>query len=593
MPVLLGKFVRTEHVRISTRLPSSSVSIINRTDMAVDELSNGYSGVFGLTEASPLLIHHDPSHTAVSTGTTPLLPSTAEVSSAPSTPEDVNPAPTKVGKIIALLILGVFIANADGSFVLATSTNISSSFHSLSSSNWLITSYTLAMSASQPLYGKLSSIYGRKPVLMVSYALFTLGCAICGVGQTMIQVIFGRVISGVGGAGMQALVSILITDLVPMREVARWRSYVNVAATTGRSLGGPFGGWLTDTVGWRWSFFGQCPLMLFAALLVAHKLPHIKTDLDQNDGGGSTSKLARIDFLGAALLATSTTTFLLFLQLINPSSLTFDSLRTPLILILLSLLALSLFIYVESIAPEPIFPLALLRKRDVWVSYTVMSTQVAAQVGMMYVVPIYFQVTARASASQAGSRLIPAVLGNTVGSLLAGVYIARTGHYKTPAILAGLLSSFAYVILLLRWHGKTNWWESLYILPGGFGMGVSQTAIFIGLNAGLQGEEVAIATGGLYLASSVGMVSGISLVSAVLRQSLKRLLDERVTGDGAKEIIDGALTDVEFVKDLKGKVRKVVVGCYVVSMNYANGVSLVFATLAFVFAIFLRQRRLS
>jgi predicted MFS family arabinose efflux permease len=395
---------------------------------------------------------------------------------------------------------------------------------------------------------------------------------------------------------MQALVSILITDLVPMREVARWRSYVNVASTTGRSLGGPLGGWLTDTIGWRWSFFGQCPLILLAALLVAHKLPHIEIDAgakSTEDVTNTKSKFARIDFLGAALLSTSILGFLLFLQFIDPSSSSWQFLAIPLSLLVLSLLILALFVYVESVTSEPIFPLSLLGKRDVWVSYVVMASQTAAQVGLMYVVPIYFQITAGSSATAAGAHLIPAVIGNTAGALLTGAYITRTGKYKTPAVLAGLLSSVSYVFLLLRWHGHTNWWESLYILPGGFGSGVSQTALFIGLNAGLEGQEVAIATGGLYLASSIGMVSGVSLVSAVLRQSLERMLKDRVVGDGAEEIIRGVLVDVEFVKHLKGKVRGIVVGCYIAGLNYTNGVSLVFATLAFAFALFFRQRKLN
>lgn len=73
-----------------------------------------------------------------------------------------------------------------------------------------------------------------------------------GLGQTMWQIHLGRVISGAGASGMTVLVSILITDLIPLRDVAQWRSYVNIVATTGRSLGGPLGGWLADVVGWRW-----------------------------------------------------------------------------------------------------------------------------------------------------------------------------------------------------------------------------------------------------------------------------------------------------------------------------------------------------
>jgi MFS family permease len=112
------------------------------------------------------------------------------------------------------------------------------------------------LNAMQPIYGKMSDIYGRKSLLLVVYVVFATGSVIVGVAQSMSNVILGRVISGLGASGMTAFVSILITDLVPLRDVATWRSHVNIAATTGRSIGGPLGGFLAGTVGWRWSVMG-------------------------------------------------------------------------------------------------------------------------------------------------------------------------------------------------------------------------------------------------------------------------------------------------------------------------------------------------
>lgn len=177
-----------------------------------------------------------------------------------------------IGGVISILLLGVFVANADSSLVLATSGTISSEFHDLGDAGWLISSYTLAMCAAQSLYGQLSDIYGRKNTILMSYMFFAVGSFICGAGQSLPQVIFGRLVAGVGGAGINCLVSIVIADMVPIREVASWRSYVNIAATTGRSLGGPIGGYLIDTIGWRWSFLGQAPPTILAAVLVAWKL---------------------------------------------------------------------------------------------------------------------------------------------------------------------------------------------------------------------------------------------------------------------------------------------------------------------------------
>lgn len=159
---------------------------------------------------------------------------------------------TGVYATISVLLLGVFISNIDASLILATYGKISSDFNDFESGSWLISAFVLSSCVVQPLYGKLSDIYGRKVCLQTSYILFTLGTIGLGLGQTMGHLIAARVVQGAGAAGMTSMVSIIITDLVPIHEVASLRSYVNILQTTGRSCGGVVGGALTQALGWRW-----------------------------------------------------------------------------------------------------------------------------------------------------------------------------------------------------------------------------------------------------------------------------------------------------------------------------------------------------
>ncbi|KAJ4287750.1 hypothetical protein N0V90_012454 [Kalmusia sp. IMI 367209] len=122
-------------------------------------------------------------------------------------------AQSSIGQVVLVLLIGVFISNADGSILMATHPIIASEFDALHDSSWLLTSFGLAAAAIQPIHGKMSDIYGRKKLLLVAYVLFAVGCTIVGVGQSMTHLILGRVISGLGASGMTALVSILITDL--------------------------------------------------------------------------------------------------------------------------------------------------------------------------------------------------------------------------------------------------------------------------------------------------------------------------------------------------------------------------------------------
>lgn len=144
------------------------------------------------------------------------------------------------------------MSQTDQSFVLATYGAVSSEFNDLGAGSWLISAFILAQCVAQPLYGKMSDIYGRKSCLQTAYILFALGTAMSGLGRSMGQVIVGRAVQGAGGAGMVSMVSIIITDLVPLHEVASIWSYVNILQTTGRSCGGFIGGLLTQTLGWRW-----------------------------------------------------------------------------------------------------------------------------------------------------------------------------------------------------------------------------------------------------------------------------------------------------------------------------------------------------
>jgi MFS family permease len=388
----------------------------------------------------------------------------------------------------------------------------------------------------------------------------------------MWQIILGRAVSGAGASGMTTLVSILITDLVPLREVASWRSYVNVVATTGRSIGGPLGGSLADTVGWRWSFVGQVPLAGIAILLVYITLPSATQTLSE---GPSQSKLARIDFLGAGFMTLSILCLLFPLE-IGGVRIPWSS---PLIYILLGcavVFGAALFVTDTWYAKEPIFPMELLKNKDALLSFLIGGCQSAAQLGMMFAVPLYFQITNGSSNTVAGAHLIPAVIGNAVGGILSGVIIKRTGRYKALIILATICSSASYFLLILRWDGHTNWLESLYIVPGGFGSGIVQSALFISIQAAIDPAYAAVAASNLYLANSVGMVAGMAGVNAVLQEGLRYGLAKRLGDLGFGEgkifkIIDKAARDVHYVDRASPAVARAIVGSYVEALTWTHG----------------------
>ena len=429
---------------------------------------------------------------------------------------------------VPVLLIGVFVANADGSLVIASSQSIASEFNALTDASWLVTSYVLAQCAIQPLYGKLSDIFGRKDNLAVSYIFFAAGCLLCAVSTAYWQILAGRAISGIGGAGMTALVSIIIADMVPVRNVAAWRGFVNVAATVGRSLGGPVGGLLIDTVGWRWSFGGQVPLTMIGLLLLMWRVPaHTENTQESEQNLPLLQKVKRIDTAGAVALAATISSFLLTLDFVAKEYPWYIILAVAVVCVVFG----SVFYAVERWwAKEPILPIKLITKRAAFTSYLIAGVQTAAQFGFFYAIPLYFQLAAEVSVSQAGLRLVPSVIGNATGGLFSGLLITKTGRYKYLTILGSVAATTAYTVVLLRWHGATGWSNVWYTFFGGFGMGTIQSTTFIHLAASLDQSEMAIAGTALYVAQNVFMLIGIQLATTVLHAGLRTNLENSLQG---------------------------------------------------------------
>ncbi|THC95825.1 hypothetical protein EYZ11_004695 [Aspergillus tanneri] len=227
--------------------------------------------------------------------------------------------------------LGELLASADESLMTAMYTAIASEFCSLSQGSWLLVAYNFGSCVSSPVCGLLGDLFGRKNVVIWSSCFFLLGCIACGASTSMSRLIAARALAGLSGAGMVSLVSVIIagkrsaggfwiirytniiTYLVPPSEVAVYRSYTNVVSTVGRSLGGPVGGFLTQTVGWRWSFYGQVPFVLVSILITVRQMP---CSLNRTREGldSTSSKFKQIDFLGIVSFTATIYLFLVMLQ---------------------------------------------------------------------------------------------------------------------------------------------------------------------------------------------------------------------------------------------------------------------------------------
>ena len=154
--------------------------------------------------------------------------------------------------ILPALGIGIYLSAADQTIIVSSYGKIGSELKALNRTSWIATAYFLTLTSIQPLYGKLSDIFGRKVCLLFGYVIFGIGCLFCGLAQDMSQLIAARAFAGIGGAGMTTVVSILLSDIVPLRERGKWQGYLNIIYAAGASSGAPLGGILADYIGWRW-----------------------------------------------------------------------------------------------------------------------------------------------------------------------------------------------------------------------------------------------------------------------------------------------------------------------------------------------------
>lgn len=275
----------------------------------------------------------------------------------------------------------------------------------------------------------------------------------------------------------------------------------------------------------------QLPPILLAIVLVQWRL---QLNVNPADARHTKwEKLKRIDFIGALFLCSTILSICVILdtggQKLPWNSSFIKGFGAA------GILCAVAFVVSSKLVPEPIFPLRLLAHYALVTNYLIIILQVMVQMSLMVAVPIFFQVISRASTAAAGAYLIPAFAGNTLGGLLAGYWIKRTGLFKVPTVIAPVLAVLCMALCLLTWNEHTSVLESLAIFPGGFAMGTVASSAFVGLAAGAAEQDIAMAASAMYLFFNLGAVAGVSSGSAVFETSLRGALQRALVARPDKD----------------------------------------------------------
>ncbi|KAL4734667.1 major facilitator superfamily domain-containing protein [Aspergillus similis] len=478
--------------------------------------------------------------------------------------------------VIYAAFLGVFIASADELLVISTYSAIASQFHRLSEGSWLLLAYNFGYCISLPVFSVLGDQYGRKRVLVGSYALFAISCLACGASLSIQQLVLSRVLAGSSGAGIIVMASVIITDMTPVDEVALYRGYQNVVNIAGRSLGGPIGGFLADTVGWRWSFFGQLPIVVCCALFCVYRLPsYLNETVPEGDSAEEPAPASRppgirnLDFAG---LFTFAGTVLLLLFLLRALGAQNEGMFFQASLLALAFICGgTIFIVIELFwAPNPLVPIRLFSK-PIGVYFL---CQTLLMAGRFSVLP-YFIRTQNTSDFFASLALVISALGVAAGGVVCGLAIKRTKRSKTLTLFALTLNLLSHTIIFLQWrrsHGATPWQhvqDGVYLFGTGMAPGMLFPALFTAMTSVAPERELHGCIGTYYLFQQLGVIIGPAAGAAVSQSVFEKGLWRALHGlEEKREIINRILNEVRYANSLPVSLQTVVRECYLASFQY-------------------------
>ncbi|KAL7902345.1 MFS general substrate transporter [Trichoderma sp. TUCIM 5745] len=444
--------------------------------------------------------------------------------------------------------------------------------------------YFLTLTSFQPLYGKLSDIFGRKACLLFAYAVFGLGCLGCGLAQSMTQLCIARAFAGIGGGGMSSVVTILFSDIVSLQDRGIWQGYINIIYAFGTSTGAPIGGLFADSLGWRWSFMIQAPLCLIAWIAVYFVL-----DLKPPSNDHWASKVRQVDFLGAFTLVFAVISLLTGLD--SGPNLGWSN-RITIVSLSLTPVFFAVFLFVEMrIAKHPFAPGHLILSRDLFPCFLVNMFGMASQLSAVFFVPLFFQAVKGLSATTSGTLLIPATISGVLGSLTGGWIIKRTGRFWWPTTISyGMLFLAMIPLIVATWYGSL-FGTTVSFMASSMGNGSGITTILIGLLANAAVEDSAVAIACSYLFRSLGASIGVGTSSAVLQQVLRTQLASRI-GEDAGQIEEKVRQSLDVIKELPPLLAEQVRASYQVATVAAFIPSLFFGLGCFAATFWVKEKTL-
>ena len=462
----------------------------------------------------------------------------------------------EVVPILIGLMLGLFLAALDQTIVATAIRTIGDELNGLSIQAWATTAYLITSTITTPLYGKLSDIFGRKPLFIWAISIFIVGSALSAFAASMYQLAVFRAIQGLGAGGLFTLALAIIGDIVPPRQRPKYQGYF-IAVFGSASVFGPIvGGFLAGQEsilglsGWRWVFFVNVPIGLIALFVVGRTL-HIPNFQRVNHA---------IDWWGAIALSSGLVPLLLVAQ---EGRIWGWTSANAIICYVVGILSLLLFVYFERrMQDEALLPLRLFKDKTFSLIAVIGVITGAGMFGGLAMLPLYLQIVGGSSPTRAGLELLPLTLGIMTGSIISGRVISKRGKYKMLPV-AGTISLSTSLFLMTTLNADTSfWWIAFLSFLFGLGLGGVLQPTIIAVQNAVEMKDLGVATSSVTLFRQLGATVGTSAFISILFGKV---------GQETQNSFATALTQPDYQKALADPANAQTVSLLQAAQNSANG----------------------
>ena len=376
---------------------------------------------------------------------------------------------------------------------------------------WITTAYLVTSTVFVPIYGKLSDLYGRKPVLFAAISIFLLGSLLCGLAQSAVQLILFRALQGLGSAGLFTTAFAIIADIFPPAVRGRYTGLFGAVFGLSSVVGPLVGGFLTDNISWHWVFFVNLPVGAVALAFIVLRMPLLRL----------SRRRPVIDYLGAAWLLVFTVPLLLALSLgktqLSPGETGYLWGSWQILgMFALALAGLAGFLLTERRVKEPILPLSLFANRTFAVGNAASFVLGAGFLAAIVFLPLFMVIVVGLSATNSGLTVTPLTFGIVFGNVISGQLVSRFGRYK-PLMLAGIvLLTAAFTIMGFTLTPDSSQAEvTLKMILMGLGLGPAIPLYTLAIQNAVPPQMTGVASSSALFFRSMGSTIGVAVLGSI------------------------------------------------------------------------------